>query len=221
MPSKMKKPTSVARTKSTPKRISARVTGRGKRSATAAKKTTKTQSKAKSAGRGTKTSGRATASRAKSPARKATAAKSSRSTAMRSRSKGKPSRAKAPASRSSSRTKKTTARSTKRPAGKASGRGARSRSSAVTTTDHDEIRRWVDSRRGTPSTVVGTERDSESAGLLRIDFPGYSGKGSLEKVDWDDFFEKFEESKLAFLYDPDKGSKFNKFVERKAARRRR
>ena len=72
----------------------------------------------------------------------------------------------------------------------------------------------MEQRRGTPSTVLGTERDSEAAGLLRIDFPGYSGKGSLERIEWDEFFEKFEEAKLAFLYDPDKGSKFNKFIAR-------
>jgi hypothetical protein len=72
----------------------------------------------------------------------------------------------------------------------------------------------VESRRGRPATVCGTERDSEEAGLLRIDFPGYSGKGTLKAIDWDEFFEKFEEKKLAFLYDPDKGSKFNKFIAR-------
>jgi len=82
------------------------------------------------------------------------------------------------------------------------------------TIDHDEIREWVESRGGKPSTVVGTERGSEAAGVLRIDFPGYSGEQSLSPIDWDEFFEKFEEKKLAFLYDSDKGSKFNKFIAR-------
>ena len=62
--------------------------------------------------------------------------------------------------------------------------------------------------------MAGTERGSETAGLLRIDFPGYAGEPSLAPLDWDDFFEKFEKAKLAFLYDTDKGSKFNKFVAR-------
>jgi hypothetical protein len=62
--------------------------------------------------------------------------------------------------------------------------------------------------------VKGTERGSETAGLLRIDFPGYTGKDTLEPIDWDEFFEKFDEAKLAFLYDTDKKSKFNKFVSR-------
>jgi hypothetical protein len=88
------------------------------------------------------------------------------------------------------------------------------------TTDHEEIQRWVEERGGQPSTVRGTQRDSEGAGMLRIDFPGYSGKRSLKAIDWDEFFEKFEESNLAFLYDTDKGNKFNKFVARAGTRRK-
>lgn len=72
-----------------------------------------------------------------------------------------------------------------------------------------------------PTTVKGTRRNAEAAGMLRIDFPGYSGRGKLAKVDWDDFFEKFDESKLAFLYDPAEGSRFNKFIAREGSPRRR
>ncbi len=67
-----------------------------------------------------------------------------------------------------------------------------------TTTDHDEIRRWVEERGGQPATVKGTGGDDD-AGLLRIDFPGGSGD-RLEEISWEDFFEKFDEKKLAFLY---------------------
>lgn len=66
--------------------------------------------------------------------------------------------------------------------------------------------------------MAGTARGSEAAGLLRVDFPGYAGEESLSPLDWDEFFEKFEESNLAFLHDPKKNSKFNKFVERKSRR---
>jgi hypothetical protein len=82
------------------------------------------------------------------------------------------------------------------------------------TIDHEEIREWVEARGGTPATVEGTERGSEAAGLLRIDFPGYSGKDTLTPVDWDEFFEKFEEERLAFLHDNKPNSKFNKFIAR-------
>src|SRR5947209_9412676 len=71
-----------------------------------------------------------------------------------------------------------------------------------TTTDHDEIRRWAEERGGVPSTVAATEQGGEP-GILRIDFPGYSGEGTLEEISWDDFFRKFDENGLAFLYEAD------------------
>jgi hypothetical protein len=86
-----------------------------------------------------------------------------------------------------------------------------------TTTDHDEIKKWVESRGGKPATVKNTG-DGEEAGVLRIDFPGYSGKDSLEPISWDEFFEKFEESKLSFLYQDKtadgKESRFSKLISR-------
>jgi hypothetical protein len=90
-------------------------------------------------------------------------------------------------------------------------------SEAKKTTDHNVIRKWVEERGGSPATVKGTGTKGEHAGLLRIDFPGYSGEGSLEKISWEEFFEKFEESRLAFLYQEDahgKVSRFNKLVSR-------
>lgn len=85
------------------------------------------------------------------------------------------------------------------------------------TTDHNVIRKWAEQRQGTPATVKSTG-DAEQPGLLRIDFPGYSGEGRLEPISWDDFFDKFDESGLAFLYqDQLKGgatSRFFKFVRR-------
>jgi hypothetical protein len=71
--------------------------------------------------------------------------------------------------------------------------------SAQKTTNHDEIKKWVEERGGHPATVKSTAK-GEEAGILRIDFPGYSGEESLEPISWDEFFEKFEEKQLAFLY---------------------
>jgi hypothetical protein len=68
-----------------------------------------------------------------------------------------------------------------------------------TTTDHSAIKKWVEERGGRPATVKRTG-SREEPGILRIDFPGYSGEESLEPISWEDFFEKFEEKKLAFLY---------------------
>jgi hypothetical protein len=101
----------------------------------------------------------------------------------------------------------------------ANGRGEeRTMSSSKTTTDHKAIRRWVEERKGKPARVKDTERGSDDIGLLRIDFPGYSGEGKLEPIEWEDFFDKFEESQLAFVYqDKTEGgelSHFNKLVSR-------
>ena len=86
-----------------------------------------------------------------------------------------------------------------------------------TTTDHDEIRRWVEERGGRPASVKGTG-DGDDAGVLRIDFPNAGDETSLEEISWDEFFEKFEEKKLAFLYQDEtsagKGSRFFGFVSR-------
>ncbi len=85
------------------------------------------------------------------------------------------------------------------------------------TTDHEKIRRWVEERRGHPAAVIRTE-SNDDPGIIRIDFPGYSGAGTLEEISWDDWFEKFDEKKLAFLHQDrtakGKKSNFNKLIAR-------
>ncbi|MBF6601050.1 MAG: hypothetical protein IVW36_11125 [Dehalococcoidia bacterium] len=61
------------------------------------------------------------------------------------------------------------------------------------------MRRWAEERDARPSSVRGTDGGDE-AGVLRLDFPGYSGKNRLEPISWEEFFEKFDEKKLQFLY---------------------
>ena len=90
-------------------------------------------------------------------------------------------------------------------------------SESTTTTDHDEIRRWVEAHDGQPASVKGTE-SSGPAGVLRIDFPGGAGEDELEHISWDDWFDKFDREKLAFLYQQQKAdggdSTFFKLVSR-------
>ena len=90
-----------------------------------------------------------------------------------------------------------------------------------TTTDHELIRRWVEERGGHPACVKGTG-GIEDAGIVRIDFPGYSGEGTLQRISWAEFFRKFEDSNLALLYDESERSgdksRFNKLVYRNATR---
>ena len=90
-------------------------------------------------------------------------------------------------------------------------------SQTSTTTDHDEIRRWVEAHDGRPAQVRGTGT-ADDPGVLRIDFPGGAGPDDLETVDWDRWFATFDASKLAFLYQEHKASgedsTFFKLVER-------
>jgi hypothetical protein len=89
-------------------------------------------------------------------------------------------------------------------------------SESHTTTDHDEIKTWIEERDGVPTTVRDTEQDGH-AGILRIDFGPREER--LEKISWDEFFEKFDEAELAFLYQDKtkdgKVSRFHKFVSRR------
>ena len=90
-------------------------------------------------------------------------------------------------------------------------------SEAKVTTDHDEIRGWVEARGGHPARVKDTD-DEGGSGVLRIDYPGYSGEETLEAIGWDEFFEGFEENNLAFLYQEETKagdeSRFSKLIDR-------
>jgi hypothetical protein len=85
-------------------------------------------------------------------------------------------------------------------------------SEATTTIDHDEIRRWAEARNGSPAKV----RTSGEGGILRIDFG--EPEESFDRIDWEEFFEIFENNNLAFLHQDKtsdgKVSRFNKFIER-------
>jgi hypothetical protein len=86
--------------------------------------------------------------------------------------------------------------------------------------DHDEIRRWVEERKGRPATIADTAKKNEEAGLLRIDFPGGATNPPLEPISWEAFFEKFDEANLALIVkDESEGgpkSYFCKFVSRES-----
>ncbi|NUO50756.1 MAG: hypothetical protein HOV80_18040 [Polyangiaceae bacterium] len=90
-------------------------------------------------------------------------------------------------------------------------------SAAIRTTDHEEIRTWVESRGGTPAVVKGTKKAGR-LGTLRIDMPRGVGEERLEHVSWDDWFQTFDDNALAVLYqeEADDGSTslFSKLVKR-------
>lgn len=93
---------------------------------------------------------------------------------------------------------------------------------SATTTDHEVIRRWIEARGGHPATVkataAGAAGGKKDPGLLRVDFPGRGGENRLDEISWEEFFDKFEEKKLAFLYQEEtrtgRESRFSKFIAR-------
>jgi len=88
-----------------------------------------------------------------------------------------------------------------------------SESSSKTTTDLEVIKKWAEERDGKPSRVKSTA-DEEGGGVLRIDFPGYTGKDTLEEISWDEWYETFKDRNLEFLYqDHTAGGKESRFFK--------
>jgi hypothetical protein len=106
----------------------------------------------------------------------------------------------------------------------AGARAGRTSRLSRTLVDHDEIRSWVEQRGGWPAAVKRTSRGEGDIGMIRIDFPGYSGEGKLERIDWEDWFGKFDESNLALIVQERTAggeiSHFNKLVSRETIEER-
>ena len=94
---------------------------------------------------------------------------------------------------------------------------------SITTTDHDTIRNWAEERGGKPSEVAATAK-GDDVGIIRIDFPGFSGEGKLAEISWEEWFKKFDEANLALVYEEETAdgqrSNFNKLVGRETAEAR-
>ena len=97
------------------------------------------------------------------------------------------------------------------------GEGRSKVSESKITTDHGKIQTWTEERGGWPARVKDS-KSKNSSGILRIDYKGYSGGDTLERISWEEFFEGFEDNNLAFLYqDKTKDgeqSRFSKLIDR-------
>lgn len=84
--------------------------------------------------------------------------------------------------------------------------------SAKKTQDHDTIKQWIQKHQGRPAVVSATHNTDEGDGILRVKFN--DNEENLEEVEWEEFFDIFDENALTFLYqDEEKGeSRFFKFV---------
>lgn len=94
-----------------------------------------------------------------------------------------------------------------------------------TTKDHEEIRRWAESRGAVPSEAAQTGSSSRT-GVLRLKFPKAKNRKdeSLDEISWDDFFEKFDASDLEMVYQEKTASgqksNFNKLIYPDSERRK-
>ena len=95
--------------------------------------------------------------------------------------------------------------------------------SAEPITDHKRIREWAEERGAKPACVKGTGGKNDT-GMIRLDFPGYSGADSLQEISWDEWFKAFDENKLALIIQEETASgeqsNFNKLVSRETAGKR-
>lgn len=78
------------------------------------------------------------------------------------------------------------------------------------TQDHDEIRAWVEKQGGTPAVASAADNDTL---VLRIRFD--PAEDNARVVEWEEFFDTFDNNDLAFIYQMDgvgKDRRFFKFV---------
>lgn len=69
------------------------------------------------------------------------------------------------------------------------------------TSDHEFIKCWAMERNGRPVTIQSSTRESLNQPEVRILFPDYNTeKYTINHLSWDEFFERFERSHLALLY---------------------
>ena len=164
-----------------------------------------------------KSNSRSASSRSKTGSRAASRGSARSSASSQSRSAASRSRTASSTSRATSGRSRTSERGT------ASSRSGRSRGTSAGSrplTDHEEIRQWAEARGASPACVRGTG-GGEDVGMIRLDFPGYGGEQSLEHIEWDEWFDKFEERGLALLVQEETArgekSNFNKLVSRETA----
>ena len=75
------------------------------------------------------------------------------------------------------------------------------------TIDHEEIKKWAKKFKAVPAVIDDEHAGADKVGI-RLDFPGdydekYLDEEDTHDTDWKEFFEVFEESGLAFIYESD------------------
>jgi hypothetical protein len=90
-----------------------------------------------------------------------------------------------------------------------------SEAATTRTTDHRHIRNWAEDRKGRPVAVKYAGTDP--AATLRFEFGDRRVDPDVDELTWTDFFERFDDLRLAFVpgHDDANGSRHDhKFVPR-------
>jgi hypothetical protein len=87
---------------------------------------------------------------------------------------------------------------------------AKAGKSAKTTTNHDEVREFIEFLNGKPAAVRGTS-DASGQAVLQIDL---MNDNSLDHLGWDEFFQLFDKNNLALRYvEPNNDGKIPQMFE--------
>lgn len=78
-------------------------------------------------------------------------------------------------------------------------------SESTTTTDHNDIRSWMESHGG-ELAHVGSTGSTGDTGALGLNFSGETGEDSLKPLSRDEWFKKFDAEDLALLYQKQESS---------------
>jgi hypothetical protein len=68
------------------------------------------------------------------------------------------------------------------------------------TRNHEEIKHWAEERDGVPAVPKTNDVSSKTPQGLYIDFLDNGENKEMKQISWNEFFEKFEEKDLAFVY---------------------
>jgi hypothetical protein len=71
------------------------------------------------------------------------------------------------------------------------------------TSNHEEIRRWAEANQFSPAEQLPVRVDGEPAELRLLSEPQINARQDKRLISWEEFFAKFDEQGLAFVYDQD------------------
>ncbi len=82
--------------------------------------------------------------------------------------------------------------------------------------ERSEIQSWVEEHGGAPGIIKGTDESDEEGGEMLYIIFGNAGR-DMEVIDWDEFFDRFENENLALVFDDELPPSEFRFFDRAEA----